>query len=118
MKRFVFALVLLTVCIGCRHTPPTVVTPQGKIAYHLEPAIDALNSLQHQAIVLNKAGKLSDTATANVVRYRRSAVTVMDKAIDNGKGCLAALKDVGNGLEQVEAALLATERPSLVAALT
>lgn len=91
---------------GCRHTPPTVTSPQAKVAYALEDAVDAVNFLQHEAIRFNKAGKLSPTTTRKIVAYRRHAANLMDHAIDAGTGQNAAIQDASNGLLEVENALL------------
>src|SRR5690349_10399860 len=86
MRRFLAAFCLCICIVGvgaasaCRHTPPTITTPQGVVAYQTEDAVDALNALQHEAIVLSRAGKLSRATALKIVRYRRSATAVIDKA--------------------------------------
>jgi hypothetical protein len=102
---------------ACRHTPPTITTASGQVAFQMEDVVDVVNALQHEAIALSHAGRLPRATALKVVTYRRSAVTVIDKAIDAGTGKDAALTDVDNGLQELEKQLAAPEQALLRTAI-
>lgn len=113
MIGLLFAVVPISTT-GCAHpVPTTITTPQGKVAFQMEDVVDAVNAVQHEAITLSHAGKLSRETTLKIVKYRRFAVNVIDKAIDAGTGKDAALTDVDNGLAELEKQLTSQEQALL-----
>lgn len=102
---------------ACRSIPTTIETPSGRAAYQLEDAVDAVNTLQHAAIVGQRNGKISVETVQTIIRYRRATVTAIDRVIDNGTGKDAALRNALEGLIAVETAIQPAEKSALKAAL-
>jgi spore coat protein U-like protein len=88
-----------------RKTPTTITTPQGKVAYQAEDALDGIGALQHAAINARRANVIQTPAMRAIVKATMAAAATINVAIDNGTGLAAAYKDASAGLAAAQKAL-------------
>lgn len=85
---------------ACATAPPNL-TPQGRVAYHIEDLVDALGVIQHAAINASHAGIVTRPVALKVTRAIRAMAKTLDAAVDAGTGTAAIYRDVSVGLEQL-----------------
>jgi len=67
--RTLILCVLLSGSVGCTHTPPTVTTQQGKIAYTADQIVQRVNELQSAAIAAEANGALQTITARQIVIF-------------------------------------------------
>jgi hypothetical protein len=95
---------------ACHQTiPSSIVTPQGKVAYQVEDALDAIGALQHAAIDARKNNLIKTDVMRSIVKGTMAATRSLQAAVENGTGARAAYLDASVALSQVQQALPAAE---------
>lgn len=70
MKRLLAPMILVVALAGSACTPPpTIVTPQGKVAYTADQVAVRVNELQNAAIQANTQGGLDIATTRLIVKF-------------------------------------------------
>jgi hypothetical protein len=98
-----FAGAATTSC--ARKTPASITTPQGKVAYQSEDALDVIGALQHAAINARRANLIQTAPMRQVVKATMAAASTINTAIDNGTGTAAAYGTALAGLQAAQKAL-------------
>jgi hypothetical protein len=91
---------------ACHKTiPSTIVTAQGKVAFQVEDALDAIGALQHAAIDARKNNVIKTDVMRPIVKGTMAATRSLQVAVENGTGARAVYLDIAVALSQVQHAL-------------
>lgn len=109
LRTVLIALVVLSACAS-KAPPPTLVTPQGQVAYRVEDALDAIAALQHTAIMARRSNAITTKALRTIVYATTGATRTISAAIDSGGDVTSTLKEAFSALQQAQALLSLDEQ--------
>lgn len=124
LRRFTVALACVAALsspltsASCRHAPDSIVTPQGRVAYQSEDALDAIGTLQHAAITARRQNVIPTATMRAIVKATMAAAGTIDVAIDNGTGAQAAYRTALTGISRAKQTLTADQLAKLQTAFT
>ena len=109
--RVASVLTALLILSACASNPPpaTITTPQARVAYQTEDALDAIAALQHATIVARRSNLISTKALRGIVYATTGATRTISAAIDSGGDVKATLLDAFHALSAAHPALTLEE---------